>query len=153
MAGPEQYSLVEISEEGTLIKSTKIPCEIRVRTLLSSWFIAEKLLSYLAVDCDNVIIRSTSTRQPFTSSGLDARTGLFALCLLSLVHSMGHWSRILSFSFSVRRYPKYRTRERFHYAHRLRRSEASLVGLIFWTSCRVFPEDFQTLSSRNSGLP
>ena len=79
MAGPEQYSLVEISEEGTLIKSTKIPCEIRVRTLLSSWFIAEKLLSHLAVDCDNVIIRSTSTRQPFTSSGLDARTGLFAL--------------------------------------------------------------------------
>ena len=46
MAGPGQYSLVETSEERTLIKSTKLPCEIRVRTLLLSWFTAEKLLSH-----------------------------------------------------------------------------------------------------------
>ena len=113
MVGPGQYSLVETSEERTLIKSTNLPCEIRVRTLLLSWFIAEKLLSHLAVDGDSVIIRSTSTRQSFTSSGFEARrfantsTGLFAFCLLSLVRSMGHWSRMFSFSFSVRRYPKY----------------------------------------------
>ena len=159
MAGPQQYFLVETSEERTLIKSAKRPCEISVPTLLLSWFIAETLLAHLAVDGDNVIISSTSTRQSFTSSGFATRrfantsTGLFALCLLSLVHSMGHWSRILSFSFSVRRYPKYWTRERFHYAHRLRQSEASLVGRIFWTSCRVSPEDFQTLTLNKSGLP
>ena len=96
MAGPQQYFLVETSEERTLIKSAKRPCEISVPTLLLRWFIAEKLLAHLAVDGDNVIIRSTSTRQSFTSSGFDTRrfantsTGLFALCLLSLVHSMGH---------------------------------------------------------------
>ena len=98
MAGPGQYPLVETSEERILNKSTKLLCEIRVRTLLLSWFMAEKLLSHLAVDDDNVI-RSTSTRQSFTSSGFEARrfantsTGLFAFCVLSLVHSMGHWSR------------------------------------------------------------
>ena len=75
MAGPEQYSLVEISEDGTLIKSTKIPCEIRVRTLLLSWFIAEKLLSHLAVDCDNVIIRSTSHRRSQYEANRDTRLG------------------------------------------------------------------------------
>ena len=68
----------------TLNKSTKLPCEIRVCTLLLSWFMAEKLLSHLAVDGDNVIIRSTSTRQSFASSGFEARrfantsTGPFA---------------------------------------------------------------------------
>ena len=113
MAGPGQYSLVETSEELTLIKSAKLPCEIRVRTLLLSWFMAEKFLSHLAVDGDNVIIRSRSMRQSFTSSGFEARrfadasTGLFAFCLLSLVRSLGYWSRMFSFSFSVRRYPKY----------------------------------------------
>ena len=75
MAGPEQYSLVEISEDGTLIKSTKIPCEIRVRTLLLSWFIAEKLLSHLAVDCDNVIIRSTSHRRSQYEANRGTRLG------------------------------------------------------------------------------
>ena len=89
MAGPEQYSLVETSEERNLITSTNLPCEI-----LLGWFMAEKL-------------------QSFTSSGFDARrfentsNGLFALCLLSLVRSMGHGSRILSFSFSVRKNPNY----------------------------------------------
>ena len=94
MAGPEQYSLVETSEERNLITSTNLPCEI-----LLGWFMAEKF-------------------QSFTSSGFDARrfentsTGLFALCLLSLVRSMGHGSRIISFSFSIRKYPNYWTRER-----------------------------------------
>ena len=49
ITGPQQYSSVETSGEGTLIKSTKLPFEIQVRTLLLSWFMAEKLLSHLAV--------------------------------------------------------------------------------------------------------
>ena len=50
MAGPQQYFLVETSEERTLIKSAKRPCEISVPTLPLSWFIAETLLAHLAVD-------------------------------------------------------------------------------------------------------
>lgn len=117
MAGPEEYSLVETSEERTLIKSTKLLCKIHKHTMLLSWFMAEKFLSDLAVDGDNVIIRSSSMRQSLTSPGLDAgrfrntSTRLFAFCLPSLIRSMGHWSRMLSCSFSVRKCPKYWTRE------------------------------------------
>ena len=41
----------------------------------------------------------------------------------------------------------------FHYDHRVRDSEASLLGWRFWTSWRVSPEDFQTLTSNKSALP
>lgn len=97
MAGPEVYSLVETSEERTLIKSTKLLCKIYLQTLLLSWFMVEKLLLHMAVDGDSVIMRSRSTRQSFTSSGREANrfentsTELFAFCLLSLVRSIGHW--------------------------------------------------------------
>lgn len=43
MAGPEEYSLVETSEEQTLIKATMLPGEIPVHTLLLSWFMTENL--------------------------------------------------------------------------------------------------------------
>lgn len=158
MAGPEEYSLVETSEERTLIKSTKLLCKIHKRTMLLSWFMAEKLLSDLAVDGDNVIIRSSSMRQSLTSPGLDAgrfrntSTRLFAFCCQvwyavwgtdqGCFPALSQWENVQSTEQG----------NKFQCDHMPQDSEASILGQRFWTSCKVSPEDFQTLASNKAAL-
>lgn len=159
MAGSEQYSLVETSEERNLIKSTKLTGEIRVRTLLLGWFMAERLLSHLAMDGNNVTIRSTRTRQSFTSSGFDVRRFEniiinWIVCPLSAESGMQHGPRIKDtfLLFLSREISKVLNKE----TNFIIPIGGEGLRYLSWVECsdhcRVPPEDFQTLTSSKSGV-